>query len=250
MAIEYSSDARVLLATSFPVFREIVLQYVQKTKSENEYLLKQEQIDEVYMDPHYQFLIKDVAEVGVELIALRKRAYDLTVQLELQKNIIFKAIEELQHKIADEQVDIKEGKASEKLLVQELDKTNDSLHTLNKIVDSEIKTLLEKFDTLMSQHNEEWRKHRGEMTEELIKILEEKKLLFEHEKQLILKQETVQELLEEFHRFPIPVKPEDIHKKSRYYFELEAALAVYASLTRAGVGDITLDKIKKEFEAE
>lgn len=198
MAIDYSSDARVLLATSFPVFREIVLDYVKKTKSENEYLLRQEQIDEIYMDPNYQFLIKDVAEVGVHLIELRKRVYNLTVELQLQKNIIFQAIEQLHQKLKEEKIELKVAKDYEKKLVQELDKTNDSLNTLDNIVESEIKALLDKFDRMMSEHNKEWTEYRTQMTEELIKALEEKNLLYEHEKAMLRKQPTVQELLDEY----------------------------------------------------
>lgn len=198
MAIDYSSDARVLLATSFPVFREIVLDYVKKTKSENEYLLRQEQIDEIYMDPNYQFLIKDVAEVGVHLIELRKRVYNLTVELQLQKNIIFQAIEQLHQKVKEEKIELKVAKDYEKKLVQELDKTNDSLNTLDNIVESEIKALLDKFDRMMSEHNKEWTEYRTQMTEELIKALEEKNLLYEHEKAMLRKQPTVQELLDEY----------------------------------------------------
>lgn len=195
MDIDYSSDARVLLATCFPVFRDIVLNYVKKTQSENQYLLRQEQIDEVYQSPYHQFLIKDVAEVGVKLIELRKKVYDLTLQLEMQKNVIFQAITKLQDRMKSEKIDLKIGKENEKKLVQELDKTNDSINTLKQIVDSEIKSLLAKFDEMMASHNKRWQEFRTKNTEELIKALQEQNLLYENERQLLLRQETVQEIL-------------------------------------------------------
>lgn len=195
MAKDYSSDTRVTLATAFPVFREIVLEYA-KTDSSNEYIFTQQQIDNLYLSPHHTFLKKDIAEVGVALINLRKKIFSLRTDLLQQQIYLQQAVEQLRNR--KHIIDPKVFSETERKLMLQYEKAEDSLQTLNALYNSEIKSLSGKLDQMMEKHDEQWRAHRKKFTEEMLKVLEEKNLIFEHEKKILAKQPTVAELLENF----------------------------------------------------
>lgn len=198
MKIKYSSDARVILATSFPVFKEIVLSYSDNKKAHNDYMFDQQQLDDVYLSPHHIFLIKDIARVGVKLLEFRKQISDLRNDLLVQEQIILQAVEQLKERVSSGKLDIKIAKEAEKKLIIQNEKVQDSLRTVNQLLDTEVKRLIGEFDNLMAKHDEEWGEHRTYFIQELAKQLEEKNMLFAYEKEKLLRQDNIRAILDEF----------------------------------------------------
>lgn len=194
MSKKFSSDARVILATSFPVFREIVLEYAGADAAK-QLMFDQEQIDQIFMSPHHDFLKKDIAKIGIDILILKKKALDLRIRLLQRENMIKTTIEQLREK---SYIDPKKISEIEKKLTVQYQRTEDSLQTLNTLLNSAIQKLAGELDNLMTKHDQEWRNHRQKFIEKMVNLLEENNLIFEYEKERLYNHQSIPEILKEY----------------------------------------------------